>query len=212
MERIYNQLRNDVTFGKFKPGEHLSEKYLTQLYGVSRMTIREVIGQLASQGYLTIEKNRGAIVTKLSIKDVEVLYDLLERCESYAAGLFADRRSAKEISQLNRLHEKMQDREIVKQSRKWLQVNDEYHEFIYANCGSAILSQIILHLRLRTYRYRMMNTEPKFIKRYIKQHHKILAAIQGKYSKLTDRSMAEHLRYARAHRIGILKDIIAFSL
>lgn len=206
MERIYTQLREDITFGKFKPGEHLSEKFLTQVYGVSRMTIREVIGQLATQGYLTIEKNRGAIVTKLSLEDVNIIYNILTRCESYAARLFAERRDRTIIKKLDQLHEKMQENEIKLRSKIWLQLNEDFHTLIYSNCGSVILSELIFNTRLRIFRYRMIKTEPKVINLYIKQHNKILAAIHKGNSELTDRFMSDHISVAREHRIETLRE------
>lgn len=206
MERIYAQLREDITFGKFKPGEHLSEKFLTQAYGVSRVTMREVIRQLATQGYLTIEKNRGAIVTKLSLEDVNIIYNILMRCESYAAGLFADRRDKATIRKLGFLHERMEAKENKLRSKVWLQMNDDFHKLIYSNCGNAILTVLIFHTRLRIYRFRMLMTELKIINFYLKQHGKILGAIRKGNRELTEKLMADHIDAARRHRIEILKE------
>ncbi len=208
MERIYNQLRDDVTLGRFQPGEHLSEKLLTEVYGVSRMTIREVIGQLAKQGYLKIEKNRGAIVTKLTIDDIDNIYNVLERCESYAVKLFTERQSKNVIKKLETLHEKMQEARIKEQPKLWHQLNDEFHGLIYANCGSTIVSDLIFQIRLRPVRYRnVVKLGPKFINIYIKQHGRILAAIRKGDSELADRMMFEHLSVANAHRIDALRDL-----
>jgi DNA-binding GntR family transcriptional regulator len=204
MERVYAQLREDITFGKFKPGEHLSEKFLTQAYGVSRVTMREVIGQLATQGYLTIERNRGATVTKLSLEDVNVIYNILTRCESYAAGLFADRRHTPILRELEFLHEKMQAKESKLSSKVWLQLNDDFHKLIYSNCGNAILSDLIFHTRLRIYRFRMLTTELKVINFYLKQHQRILSAILKGNGRLTEKFMAGHIDAARTHRFETL--------
>lgn len=206
MERVYAQLREDITFGKFKPGEHLSERFLTQTYGVSRVTMREVIGQLATQGYLTIEKNRGATVTKLSLEDVNVIYNILMRCESYAAGLFADRRDTAILRKLEFLHDSMKAKESKLSSKIWLQLNDDFHKLIYSNCGNAILSDLIFHTRLRIYRFRMLTTELRIINFYLKQHNKILAAIRKGNGELTERFMADHISAARRHRFETLRE------
>jgi DNA-binding GntR family transcriptional regulator len=207
MERVYAQLREDITFGKFKPGEHLSEKFLTQAYGVSRVTMREVIGQLATQGYLTIEKNRGATVTKLSLEDVNVIYNILMRCESYAAGLFADRQDTAVIRELESLHERMQAKESKLSSKVWLHLNDDFHKLIYSNCGNAILTDLIFHTRLRIYRFRMLTTELKVMNFYRKQHRRILSAIRKGNGRLTEKFMADHIDAARANRFVTLSEI-----
>jgi DNA-binding GntR family transcriptional regulator len=169
--------------------------------------MREVIGQLATQGYLTIERNRGATVTKLSLEDVNVIYNILMRCESYAAGLFADRQDTAVIRELESLHERMQAKESNLSSKVWLQLNDDFHKLIYSNCGSAILTDLIFHTRLRIYRFRMLTTELKVMNFYRKQHRSILSAIRKGNGRLTEKFMADHIDAARAHRFVTLSEI-----
>jgi len=207
VKKIYKQLRNDITFGKFKPGEHLSEKTLTQKYEASRATMREVIGQLASQGYLTVEPNRGAIVTKLSLEDVKIIYNILIRCESYAAKLFAEHPDEVNLKKLYLLHKKMQGENVKLNYKVWLQMNDEFHELIYTNCGSGILKELIYHTRLRIYRFRIVETDLKIIDLYNEQHSKILEAIHNGHGKLTEKLMIIHLKTAEKHRSKIFRDI-----
>ncbi len=208
MKRIYNQLRDDLTYGKFRPGEHLSDKFLSETYGVSRLTIREVVSQLAGQGYLTREKNQGSIVTKLSVDDIDVSYNILMRCEAYAAKLFAEMQHGSLISELEKLHEKMQQDAAKLNYKTWLQLNDSFHEVIYSNCGSSVPLDIIFHIRLRTYRYRvMMMSEQKAINLFNKHHGKILAAICKGKAELAEKYMLDHLSIARDYKIGILRNV-----
>ena len=205
MREIYVKLRNDITFGKFKPGEHLSEKFLVQEYGVSRASIREIIGQLATQGYLTIEPNRGATVTKLSLEDIDIIYNILVRCESYATALFANRGDHVNIKKLESLEKGMQTKEVKSQYTVWLQLNDQFHKQIYKNCGSEIVSNLIDHTRLRIYRFRIVETTLDIIDLYNEQHKKILAAIREGNGRQADKLMSNHLDTARRHRFEVFR-------
>jgi DNA-binding GntR family transcriptional regulator len=167
--------------------------------------MREIIGQLASQGYLTVQPNRGAIVTKLSLEDVRVIYNILTRLESYGAALFSRQGDRVLIKKLDLLCEKMEAREVKLKYRTWLQLNDKFHELIYMNSGNGILADIILHTRLRIYRFRMFKTDPEIINSYNDQHREIIAAIRGGNERLTDRLMASHLETAGSHRFEICK-------
>ncbi len=198
IRKICNQLRNDITFGKFRPGERLSEKLLTQEYNISRASIREIIGQLTSQGYLTVEPNRGAVVTKLSLEDIDITYRILTRCESLAALLAAKNAKGSLIEKLKSCHEEMQNHS--NDHKQWLQLNDVFHELIYANCGSSILTELIYHTRLRIYRYRMVETNPKIIKTYNGHHDKILSSILNKDQNVAEKWMMDHLELARKNR------------
>ena len=155
VSEIYSKLREDIVDGKFKPGEHLSEKLLTEQYKVSRASIREVIRQLGSQGFLTVEPHRGAVVTKLSWEDINVCYNIIIRCESYAAALFTENGIAETIKKLQSLHNRTKGLDIPSQHTSWIKMNDSFHEMIYRNCGHEILSQLVHHTRLRINSFRL---------------------------------------------------------
>lgn len=205
MQKIYNKLRNDITFGKFKPGEHLSEKFLVQEYGVSRASIRVIIGQLATQGYLTIEPNRGATVTKLSLEDIDIIYNILIRCESYATALFACQQNQANIRKLQSLQKRMGAKKVTSEYETWLQLNEQFHEQVYNNCGSDIVSNLVDHTRLRIYRFRVIETTPDIINLYNSQHKEILNAIFDGNGESAEKLMANHLDTARKHRFEVFK-------
>ena len=205
MQKIYNKLRNDITFGKFKPGEHLSEKFLVQEYGVSRASIRGIIGQLATQGYLTIEPNRGATVTKLSLDDIDIIYNILMRCESYATALFTCQQNQANIRKLQSLQKRMDAKGVAAEYERWLQLNERFHRQVYNNCGSDIVSNLIDHTRLRIYRFRVVETTPDIINRYNSQHKEILQAVFEGNERSAEKLMSDHLDTARKHRFEVFK-------
>ncbi|MDU3348564.1 MAG: GntR family transcriptional regulator, partial [Clostridium sp.] len=64
---VYYQLKNDliskISEGVWKPGECIaSERELCEIYGVSRMTIRQAIGELVQEGVLLRIKGKGTFV------------------------------------------------------------------------------------------------------------------------------------------------------
>lgn len=203
IRKICNQLRNDITFGKFRPGERLSERLLTEEYNVSRASIREIIGQLASQGYLAIEPNRGAVVAKLSLEDIDITYRILTRCESLAASLTAKNAEESVIEQLRSCHEEMLDHS--NDNKQWLQLNDVFHGLIYSSCGSSILTDLIHHTRLRIYRYRMVETNSKIIKTYNDHHEKISVSIANREQDIAEKWMMAHLELARKNRFEVFR-------
>lgn len=168
--------------------------------------MREIIGQLATQGFLTVQPNRGAVVTKLSLEDVRVIYNILIRCESYAGALFTNRVQKSRIAKLENLHKKMQGKDVKLNYRAWLEMNDEFHRIIYEGCGSDILTDLIQHTRLRIYRFRVLRTEPSTIDSYNDQHGKIIAAIREGNGDLTEKLLGNHLESALRHRFEIIEE------
>jgi DNA-binding FadR family transcriptional regulator len=62
-DKIVNQVKEDITSGKFKAGEKIpAEPELMKLYGVGRSTIREAIKTLAISGILKVQQGSGTFV------------------------------------------------------------------------------------------------------------------------------------------------------
>jgi len=207
-QETYTQLRNDIAFSKFKPGEHLSEKFLTQTYEVSRSLMREVIAQLDSQGFLSVEPNRGAVVAKLSLEDFDIIYNILIRCEPYATQLFVKRGSNRDIiRKLKSLNRKMQTEKIKANQNEWIRMNDEFHWLIYSNCGNQIVSNLIHQNRIRIIRFRLVRTDVDDVDSYVTAHSAILKAISEKDERLAETLMAKHLESSRRNRLEILRGL-----
>jgi GntR family transcriptional regulator len=61
--QVEHDLRERITGGIWAPGDRIpSEQELGELYGASRITIRQALGNLASEGLLSREPGRGTFV------------------------------------------------------------------------------------------------------------------------------------------------------
>ena len=61
--QLADLLRDQIKTGDLGPGEPLpSELRLAQEYGISRPTVRQAIGQLRSEGLVTVDRPRGTFV------------------------------------------------------------------------------------------------------------------------------------------------------
>ena len=62
--RIKTAIRQAIEEGKLRPGDQLPpERALVEQYHVSRITIRQALGELAQEGLLTRQQGRGTFVT-----------------------------------------------------------------------------------------------------------------------------------------------------
>lgn len=67
------RMRADIVAGALKPDQKLSFKYLVSRYGVGTSPLREALCQLAGQGLVDLESQRGfrlAPVSKADLMDV----------------------------------------------------------------------------------------------------------------------------------------------
>lgn len=68
---IYHSLRNQILSFEIQPGEMLSENMLSQQMDVSRVVVRDVLAQLAEEGYIVSYPRRGTVVTLLDSERIK---------------------------------------------------------------------------------------------------------------------------------------------
>lgn len=88
---IADTLTGAILAKRLMPGTKLSEQVLADLFLVSRAVIRQAIIRLSDEGLLTMERNRGAFVTKPTMREALEMYDGLTIIEQGVAAQLAGR-------------------------------------------------------------------------------------------------------------------------
>lgn len=73
------------------PGCKLGERELAEIFGVSRIVVRQALIRLADHDLVQIERHRGAFVAKPSMRDALEIYDALTVVEQGVAAQLSDR-------------------------------------------------------------------------------------------------------------------------
>ena len=204
-EKIYQKIRDDITFGTFGPGERLVEDRLAKEFKASRSPIREALRQLESEGLITFERNKGITIARLSIKQVDEIYTLRCLLESYAAGLTAERVMKKDVSYLIDLQEKLRVAAKNMDLRKWLQNNALFHDFLCERCGNSNLIQVLDNLKRRVYRYHYITVSiPGHFETYLGHHAGMLEGCEKNDGEMAEKYMKLHLE--------MIKDVLVNHL
>lgn len=83
-EKVYQRIKSDILENKLKPGEKLIEENLANEFNVSRTPVREALKQLDQDGLITYYPRRGSVVSQISMKDAQELYEIREVLEGLA--------------------------------------------------------------------------------------------------------------------------------
>ena len=195
---IYEAVRDRITYGELHPGERLVEADLVREFKSSRSPVREALRLLESEGLITAENHKGIYVSKLSVKDIEEIYDLRCLLESYAARLTAQQANKATVARLTGLHHKLKRAAEKIDLEQWLTNNTLFHECIDESCGNQNLISMVQTLKRRIYRYKYMVVRiPDLLVTYIEQHHKILEAISKGNGKMAEKYMRQHLEFVK---------------
>ncbi|WP_244300367.1 GntR family transcriptional regulator [Achromobacter aegrifaciens] len=104
---VAEKLRQLIIDGTFKPGTWLNERDLCDQLKISRTPLREAYRMLASDGLVTLQPTRGAMVIELSADDVENIFDVLSVLEGLAVRSAAERATDAELAHIAQLHAQM---------------------------------------------------------------------------------------------------------
>ena len=80
VNKIAKFLRQEITYSRLKPGQHVKEAGISKKFNVSRVPVREAFRILQSEGYLEVRHNKGCFVKKVSDEyfiQTSIVYRLL---------------------------------------------------------------------------------------------------------------------------------------
>src|SRR5690606_29038054 len=82
VEMAVEILRDKILHGDYREGSPLRQDALAAELGVSRIPVREALRQLEVEGLVTFSPHLGAVVSSLSLNEIEELFDLRALLES----------------------------------------------------------------------------------------------------------------------------------
>lgn len=194
---VFDKLENDILSGKYAYGEVLTEARLSEELGVSRTPIREAIRRL-EQEHILLVTGKGLTVQGITREDIRDIMDIRVRVEGLAAFYAAQRMSAEDKEKLKNALE-LQEFYAAKEDSDHMQWQDhEFHETIYAGCGSLTLQNVLVPLHRKAQKYRRASVEKRSrAEASVREHRAIYEAIAAGDAQEAERRMIEHIENAR---------------
>lgn len=93
-------LRRKVLTQELEPGAYLDETDLAETYGISRPPLREVLRQLAGEGYVLLHENRGAQVAPMTHKTMRNFFMAAPMIYAATTRLAAEHASPAQVKRL----------------------------------------------------------------------------------------------------------------
>jgi DNA-binding GntR family transcriptional regulator len=147
--RVARGLRDRLRTGAIPPGTVLSQSDIAAEYGVSRIPVRDALHVLSTEGLVDLAVT-GAVVTGLSIPELQELYELREAVEPVLTRLAVPNVGRAQIAQMAALVEVM---EADPSPAEWLDANARFHEHVYTCADRPRMIELTEHLRRLTDRY-----------------------------------------------------------
>jgi DNA-binding GntR family transcriptional regulator len=189
--RVASQLRSEILYGDITPGSRLSQQSLAERFGVSRIPVRDALQILAGEGLVQPASNATAVVTGISVAELQELYELREAVEPLATQIAVPNVGRADLLTMRKQLEIM---EVHADTRTWLAANTEFHAAIYKHANRPLMIELVERLRGLTDRYMYVHLEVVGqTEHLVSEHLGILTAVESGDAALAARLTREHL-------------------
>ncbi|HKY51618.1 MAG TPA: GntR family transcriptional regulator [Candidatus Limnocylindria bacterium] len=191
-EVVLASMREAILTGALTPGMRLRQEKIADLFGTSRIPVREALRALEYEGLVSSAPYRGFTVTQLDADDIEDVYDLRIVLESHAVRLAVPLMTDEDLQALEALYASMVEAES---GDAQLAARERFYIKLYSMSGRPRLVGLIARLRqeiARSLRWPTLQHAPE-------HHEAFFAAIRAGDADRAASQLSSHYR-----RVAIL--------
>lgn len=206
---IVESLLTEVFQGEFQAGQHLVTQELADRFGVSHTPIREALITLAGIGVIDLVPNRGAIVRRVSSREVREVCQVRKALECEATRSACGRIEQSQLqalaTDLKRLTSPT-SRTGARFIAKAREVDSRLHDLIASSCGNVFLAKELNRLKILFRTFRDLSWEHDSVRqdyhRLTEEAHEHLAVVEALLAgdrAEASRAMSRHIRSGIKH-------------
>jgi DNA-binding GntR family transcriptional regulator len=187
-------LREAILRGSYLPGERLVELQLTERFGASRFTVRAALQDLAGEGLVEMQRNRGALVRKVSLDEAIEITEVRMVLEGLVAARAAERVTDDQATELDEIGLLMRRAVTAGEFRRYSDLNQRLHALVRTIAGHHTADGIIetLHGQLVRHQF-MLSLLPGRPQVSLPQHERIIATVRERDPVAAEAAMREHI-------------------
>lgn len=158
-DELVGRVRDMIIEGRLAPDSRVHEGELGRALGVSRTPLREALKFLASEGLVDLVPGRGAVVHRLTAKEVHDMLDVLVALETLAGRLACRNATDRQIASIRALHDRMMAHRADGNRLEYYKLNQAIHSGIAALSSNECLMTTHQAIQSRLKRVRFLGHE-----------------------------------------------------
>ena len=177
-EVITKHLRDAIVSGHFAEDEPVRQDDIAKLFNVSKIPVREALKRLEAEGLVVFQRNKGAVVTRISEAELAQMFEVRILLEDKVLRLATPNMSEATFARAERICEEFIGEDNI---GRWAELNWELHACLYEPAQRPFLVSLIrsIHDKLERYlRMQMSLSEGK--DRADHEHREIIAACRAR--------------------------------
>lgn len=190
---MYTRVYDAIVQHLLPPGTKLNETVLSEVFGVSRTTVRPTLARLAHEGMVDLEPNRGAFVARPSVKLTRDLFEVRRILECDVVAKLAPVLAEKAIKSLRRTVTQEVAAFQLNDVKVQLHLSGRFHLQLAEFSGNQVYIEIIKELISRTSLAIALYQAPETSGCRCEDHSHILACLETRDGAAASVTMSKHL-------------------
>lgn len=150
-EVVYDYLKEELREGRLLPGCSFKLREISGAVGISTTPLREALVQLQAEGFITLSRGKGAIVTPLSLAKIRDIYQMIGALEGAVVLEVCQKIGTPEIEKMKELNRKMWTLLEENRTDDYHQANRDFHNVFLSLSANVELQEHVEILKQRLY-------------------------------------------------------------
>ncbi len=148
--QVHEQIWSAIVDHRLPPETRLVEGELCEIFGVGRTRMRQVLQRLAHERVVTLMRNRGAMVSKPSVREAREVFAARRLIETSIVETVVKSATRKDIKRLQEHVAREQDAWRANDRRAILKLSGEFHLLLAEAADNSILLEVLRDLVSRS--------------------------------------------------------------
>lgn len=203
-DAVTEQLRSALLTGQYAPRQRLIETELATDLGVGRSAVRNALLQLAAEGLVEMQLNRGARVREISVAEAVEITEVRQSVEGLVAARAAERLTDAQAEELREVGERMRAAVAAGELVAYSDLNAALHgllrDIAQHETATRIVEQLNGQLVRHQFRLAMLPGRPA---QSLPEHLAIIDAVCARDAARARAAMSAHIGSVLATLAGL---------
>lgn len=190
-DAAYEQMRQALIDGRFKPGQAFSIRTLAAVFGTSPMPVRDALKRLAAERVLELRPNRSVAVPRMSRSRFQEILQVRLALEPMLVARAVPHLTAEQIGAMAHEHERMCAAESQQDPAAYLAANRRFHFRLYEAADTTVMLPIVesLWMQVGPYLHEVFGAHKAATRTADHHHLEILRALRRLDAEAASRAL-----------------------
>lgn len=192
-KQIYKQIKTDILELNIRDGDFLTLSELANKYNVSKTPVRDALGELETEGYLTSLPRKGYLVKPLTSKNIRESFQMRIIFEVAAVKLVIENADDSDLKNIYNIAEKFSKSINNKANEKFNKLNNLFHMTIIQSTHNSLLIEIYGNIMDNLSRILLMDNQDNGLTNQKEEHIEIAKALLERNCKKAEKLILKHI-------------------